>query len=160
MIEENAGRAVKLADYDPLGPVDNECSIIGHERQSAEIDFLFLYIANGSGVGFLVDIIYDKAHHYLDRGLVGHSPCKAFVDFVFHLAEAVLNELQGCRPAEILDGENGLEDLMEASFHPGFGRHILLQKKLIALLLHLDQVGYFHDFTDFSEILANPVFMG
>jgi len=37
---------------------------------------------------------------------------------------------------------------------------IQMQKKLIALLLHLDKIRYFHDLSDFPEILANPVFMG
>src|SRR5512138_509184 len=105
VIEEDAGGAVELAYDDPLGAVYYEGSIVGHKRQGAEIDFLFLDVTDRTSTGILVHVVYDKAHHNLDRGLVGHPPCKAFVHLVFDFAETELHELQGGRSAEILNRE-------------------------------------------------------
>ncbi len=56
VIEENTGRTVQLTDNDPLGTVDDKCTIFGHQRDFAEIDLLFLDIADRLYTGLLVDI--------------------------------------------------------------------------------------------------------
>jgi hypothetical protein len=42
VFEEGPGRAMKLRDDNPLGPVDHEGSVARHQGDFAEIDFLFL----------------------------------------------------------------------------------------------------------------------
>src|SRR5262249_19044435 len=43
-LEEDAGRAVQLADNDALGTVNDERAVVRHQRDFAEEDFLLLYI--------------------------------------------------------------------------------------------------------------------
>ena len=48
------GGAVELTDDDPLGAVDNERAVLGHQGKFTEIDFLLFDIANrlGTGIAF------------------------------------------------------------------------------------------------------------
>src|SRR5579864_6483254 len=41
-LEEHAWRPVQLADNDPFGAIDDECPILGHQRDVAVKHFLFL----------------------------------------------------------------------------------------------------------------------
>ncbi len=43
LLERDAWRTVKLADYDPFVPVYDESTYLRHERDLAHIDFLFLH---------------------------------------------------------------------------------------------------------------------
>ncbi len=161
MIEENPRRTMQLAHHDPLGAVDNEGPIVGHQRQRPEIDFLFLDVANRAGAGFFVDVVDDQAHHDFQGGFVGHSPRQTFFDIVFDFAKTVLNKLQRSRATEILNGENALENFLESSIASCLRRDIPLQKLIVAFLLHLNQIrdarrscGSFRNFsvTDIREL--------
>src|SRR5262249_6079544 len=46
VVEEDARRAMQLADDDALGTVDDEGTGVGHERDLAEVDLLLLDVAN------------------------------------------------------------------------------------------------------------------
>jgi hypothetical protein len=52
--EEDARAAMQLTDDHALGAVDDECSVLGHQRNVAEVDLLLLDVANGLAVGFAV----------------------------------------------------------------------------------------------------------
>ena len=83
--EEDAGRAVELRDDDALGSVDDERAVVGHQRDVAEEDFLFLGVAHvlDAGVGILV--VDEEAEGDLQRNAVGHAALLALLDRVLHL---------------------------------------------------------------------------
>src|SRR6266550_2676560 len=83
--EEDAGGAVELADDDALGPVDDERAVLGHQRDVAEEDFLFLGIAHVLDAGVGVLVIDEEAEGDLQRDAVGHAALLAFLDGVLHL---------------------------------------------------------------------------
>ena len=53
-LEEDARRAVKLADDDALGAVDDERPVFRHQGDFAEIDFLLLNVPDGALAGVAV----------------------------------------------------------------------------------------------------------
>ncbi len=52
VIEKHAGRAVQLGNDDPLGAVDDKGAVVGHQRQLAHVNFVFLDILDLVGAGF------------------------------------------------------------------------------------------------------------
>ena len=56
MIEENTGRTVQLANHNPFRAIDDETSLLSHERDFTEVYFLFLYVFDITSLGLLIDI--------------------------------------------------------------------------------------------------------
>ena len=98
VVEEDARRAMHLRDDHPLGAVDHEGAVVGHQRHVAHVDVLFLDVADRPRAGFLVDVPDDQAQRHLERRGIGHSTLLALLDVVLRLFELVLHELE--RPAE------------------------------------------------------------
>jgi hypothetical protein len=78
----------------------------------------------------------------------------AFLDVVLGLAQRVTDELQGCGLVKVFDRENRLENLLETEILALRRRRIPLQKKLVGILLNLDQIGKIDDLPDPSETAA------
>jgi len=159
VIEENTRRTMQLAHHHPFRAVDDKGPVVGHQGQGPEIDILFLDVANGFLAGLLVDVVDHQADHDLQRRLVGHASCQAFLDVVLHLPEAVLHKLQRRRATEVFNGKDTLEDFLESLIAPGFRRDILLQKLIVAFFLHLNQVRDVDDSVNLSERLPQPIFV-
>ena len=73
VVEEHAGRALELGDHHPLGAVDDEGALLGHQRQLAEIDLLLPHLADGLGLGLLVVVDDLEAQRDLERDREGHA---------------------------------------------------------------------------------------
>ena len=84
-VEEGARRAVELADDDPLGAVDDERPVLGHQRDVAEVDLLLLDVADGLDAGFGVLVPDHEPDRHLQRHGVGHAALLALVDVVLQL---------------------------------------------------------------------------
>ena len=84
-LEKHAGRTVQLADDHALGAVDDERAVLGHQRNIAEENFLFLDVANGlrAGVGILV--VNREADGDLERRGIRHAALLALVHVVLQL---------------------------------------------------------------------------
>ena len=84
-LEKHARRTVQLADDHALGAVDDERAVLGHQRNIAEENFLFLDVANGlrAGVGILV--VNREADGDLERRGIGHAALLALVHVVLQL---------------------------------------------------------------------------
>ena len=119
VIEKDPGRAVQLADDDPLGSVDDEGTVFGHQRNFAEIDLLLLDIADRLNPRFLVDIPGNQAYPNLHGGGKGHPPLMTLVHIVFGSPEGVGNILQGADFAEITNRKNGAENRFQTDILPG-----------------------------------------
>ncbi len=95
VVEEDAGRAVHLADDDALRAVDDEGAVVGHERHVAHVDVLLLDIEHRLGIGVGVDFEDDQAQRHLQRSRIGHPAKLAFLDVVFRFLEIVFDVLKG-----------------------------------------------------------------
>src|SRR3990170_736102 len=152
VLEEDAGRAMQLAHDDPFRPVDDEGRAGRHEGDFAEEHLLFLDVPDGAGGGLLVHIEDDELDRHLDRGRVVHPPFAAFLLAPFRLPDGVGNELQR-RPAVVIrDGEDALEDGLQADVLPFLGRGDHLQEFVVRFLLRLDEIRYFNDLSDLGKV--------
>jgi hypothetical protein len=156
MVDEDARAAVQLADHHPFGAVDDKGAPRGHKGQGSEIDLLLLDVADGLGLGLLVHVKDHQADRELEGGLVGHAPGQALLHIILGLAELVADILQRGGAGKVLDGKDALENPLQPQILTLRWRDIRLQKPLIRLFLHVDQVGDVDDFLDLAEILADP----
>src|SRR6185369_1629106 len=109
MIIENTGRAVKLADDNPLGAVYDKGSVFGHERDFAEIDLLLLYILDRAGISFLVHIPDNQTNFDLHWSSKCHAPLMTLFNIIFRNAQRVGDVLQRRDFTEILYRKNASE---------------------------------------------------
>ena len=82
---KHARRAMQLADDDALGAVDDECAVLGHQRNIAEENFLFLDVANVFRARLGVFVVNRQADGDLERRGIRHAALLAFVHVVFEL---------------------------------------------------------------------------
>src|SRR6202012_1349681 len=84
-LKEDARRTVQLADDNALGTVDDEGAVLGHQRNIAVKNFLFLDVANGlrAGVGILV--VDRETNRNLERRGICHAALLALVHVIFQL---------------------------------------------------------------------------
>ena len=154
MINEQPGGAVQLAHHHPLGAIDDEGAVLGHQRQGAEIDLLLLDVPDGLDFGVRTQIVDHQAHPYLDGHFKRHAPLLAFVDVVLGISQPVLDELQRAHAAKIPDGEDALEHALEADVRARPRFHVFLQETMIGLFLHLNEIRNVHHSLDLAEIFA------
>ena len=123
----HARAADDLGNNDTLCAVDDEGAAIGHHREIAHEDFLFLDFV-GLGVA--------QAHPNLDGLGVGSVPLFALLDGVLGLVfHGVVQEAQLQLAGEVGNGTYVLEDFPQAGF----------QKPLVGVLLDLQHVGDLQD---------------
>src|ERR671919_1435859 len=65
MFEENPWGTVQLANDHPLGPVDHERTVFGHQGNLSKINFLFFHILNAARAGLSVDVPQDQLYRHL-----------------------------------------------------------------------------------------------
>ena len=76
---------MQLADDYALGAVDDECPVLGHQRNVAKEDFLFLDVANALGAGFGIFVEDREANRDFERSGVRHAALFALVYVVLEL---------------------------------------------------------------------------
>ena len=76
---------MQLADDDTFGAIDDERTVLRHQRNVAEENFLFFDIANGAIAGFCVFVENRETHRDLQRSGVGHAALFALAHVVFQL---------------------------------------------------------------------------
>ena len=131
----NARAAHQLAHDHPLGAVVHKSARVGHQGEISHKDFLLLHLA-----GLLVQ---QTRGHPQGRG-IGGVALFALLDGVLGLAQAVVDEFQRQVPGEVLDGGHIAEHLFQA----------LIQKPLVRVLLHLNEVRHVDDLIDAGKALA------
>ncbi len=99
-LEEHARRAVQLADDHALGAVDDERAVLGHQRNVAEEDFLFLDVANRAVAGLGILLEDGEPHGDLERSGVGHAALFALAHVILQLQAdriaALVAEVRAC----------------------------------------------------------------
>ena len=151
VVEEHTGRAVELRDDDSLRPVHHEGAVPGHERDLAEVDLLLLHVLDRTDTAVRVDVPDDELDGHLERGGVCHAPLVTLLDIVLGLRQRKADELERGGLVEVLDGEDGLEDRLQALVLTLLGRNVLLQELLVRAALDLDQVRDVDDLLDAAE---------
>ena len=126
VVEEDAWRAMHLADDDALGAVDDEGAVAGHSRQIAHVDVLFLDIEDRLGLGIGIDLEDDEPQRDLEGRGVGHASLLTLLDVVLGLFELVLDELQGRGPGEVGDREDRADYALQTEVPACLGRHAAL----------------------------------
>ena len=83
--EEHAGRTVQLRNDDAFGTVDDEGTVLRHQRNFAEEDFLLLDVADGllAALGILVE--NREANGDFERRRIGHAALFALGHVVLEL---------------------------------------------------------------------------
>ncbi len=83
MVKEHTRRAVHLRHDHTLGAIDDEGTVLCHERNIAHIDFLLFDIAQRAGTGFFIHVPNHQAQRYLQLRGIGQAPLAAFLNVVF-----------------------------------------------------------------------------
>src|SRR6185436_5179663 len=71
--EEDAGRTVQLRHDDAFRTVDDESTVVGHQRDFAKEDFLFLDVADREHFRVRVLVKDRQTDLYLERNAVAHA---------------------------------------------------------------------------------------
>ena len=175
MVEEHPGRTMQLGDDDPLGAVDDEGAVVGHQRQFAHVDFLFPDFLDDLVVGLLIVNLQPQNH--AQRGRVGQAANLAFL-YVKGRRPETIGDIVQLRAARITgNGEHGFEGRMQTDLihefiegrlaitaviaplrirRPHFGG---LQEFAIGIDLYRKQIGHIQDARTLSEILADAFFL-
>jgi hypothetical protein len=149
LLEDDARRAVQLADDDALGTVDDEGPEGRDERQLPEIDLLLDDVARPlDAVDLLVD---DELERRLQRGGERHVALDALLHGVLRLAEGVADELQREVLVDVRDGEEILEDALEPDVLAVMGGRVELQQGLEGTRLDIEQMRHLHRGVELPE---------
>src|SRR5512146_2927393 len=143
---------MELRDDDPLGAVDHEGPVAGHQRNLAEVDFLLLDVLDRAPP--VLDVPDDQLNLDLQRRRIGHPALMAFLDVVLGLAQLVGDEFQRGGLVEILDREDRLEHRLQAGVGALIGGNAGLQEFLVRALLNFDQIRDVDNLLDFAETAA------
>ena len=160
MVEEDARRAVHLADDDAFSAVDDERAVRRHQRHVHHIDILFLDVADRAQARLLIDIEHRQSQRHLQRRGIGHAPLLALIDIVFRLLQLVAHEIEFGAIREVADRKDGTEHFLETGDYTVFGAHVHLQEFFIGTALNLDEVRHLDHFRDASEGLADTLTTG
>ena len=156
VVEEHTGRTVHLRDDHTLCAVDDERTVLCHERKIAHVNVLFLDVLDGLGLCVLVDFEHDQAQRHLERRCESHSALLALIDVIFGLLELVLNEFQRRGFRKIADRENRFENGLKPLVGTSANGLINLEKLVVGIFLNFDQVRHHRNGGDAAEGLTNP----
>ena len=139
--EVDAGGAVKLADDDALGPVDDELAAAEHDRHVAEIDL------------FLDRLLFDEPQPDAERAAVGQPELAALGRRVARLAQLVAEIFQPILAVVALDGKDFAQDLFDSLAFALARTAVELQEAGVRFGLNAGQVADFKIVADNSQIL-------
>ncbi len=122
---------MQLTDHDAFSTIDDESSLLSHQRDLTKIDFLFGEVENLFVSTFFVDIPYHEPDHDTNGGSVGHPPLSAFENVILWWLKVVLHEVELTCLVEVLDGENTFKDRLQADIFALVWELIGLQKLLV-----------------------------
>jgi len=145
---------MKLADDDPLGPVDDERPVVRHQRNLTEIDFLFLDVADDLLLARPVGVKHDEPNDDFQRCGIGEPLGEALLDVVADIPDLVAHEFERTLAAEIGNRKDTLESPLKAKIPSLFERGFSLKEFLVGLFLYVDEIGDIDDFLNATKILS------
>ena len=157
VVEEHARRTVQLGHDDALGTVDDEGTVLGHERNLAHVHFLLFDVLDRFVRRFFVE--NDQAHFHAQRHGEGHATQHALLDVERRLAQAIADVLQGSVAGVADDREYRFEGRMQADVAELFLAHPLLQEFAVRIQLDGQEVRHIHDIRQLAKVLADTFFL-
>ena len=85
---------MQLGDNDALNAVDDKSPVVGHERDLAHIDFLFLDVLDGLVTRILV--VDNKSSFDLERHRVSYTAELTLLDVKYRLPQPIADILKRC----------------------------------------------------------------
>ena len=160
VIEEHAGAAMQLRDDDPLGAVDDERAILGHERQLAQVDFLLAHVLDGllRAARFLVE--HHETHLDAQRRRVGEAAQLAFLDVEHRLTQPVAHVLERRVAGVAGDRKHAIEGRVQADLVAARLGRIRLQEAPVGIELNRQQIWRAEDARTLAKVLADALLFG
>lgn len=157
VVEEHTRRTVQLGHDHTLGTVDDEGTVLGHERNLAHVHFLLFDVLDRFVRRFFVE--NDQAHFHAQRHGEGHATQDALLDVERRLAQAIADVLQGGVAGVADDREYRFEGRMQADVAELFLAHPLLQEFAVRIQLDGQEVRHIHDIRQLAKVLADTFFL-
>src|SRR5690606_38670059 len=114
VLEEHTGRTVQLRHDDALGTVDDEGTVVRHERNFAHIDFLLLDLTDGGTARFAIH--QHQAHLGTQWRRIREATLLAFLDVEYRVTQGIADELESSHAIMAHDGEYGVEGGLKTVF--------------------------------------------
>src|SRR3984957_2836316 len=151
---------MQLRNDDAFRAVDDESTVVGHERQFAEIDLLLAHVLDGllGAAGLLVE--HHEAHFDAQRGRVGESAQLAFLDVEHGFAKAIAHVLERRVAGVAGNGEYAVERGMQADFVALRFGDVRLQEPAVRIQLDREQIWRAENARTLAEVLANALLFG
>ena len=128
VIEENTRRPVQLRDDDSLGSINNERTVVSHQRHFAKIDFLLTYVFYGFVRAACLFVVNDETNFDANRRGIGKTTHLTFFDIKYRLTQSVADIVE-CGVSRVADNRKyGLKCCVQTNVLAVFFRHIRLQK--------------------------------
>ena len=80
VVKKYAGGPVQLRHDDTFGAVDYECTIVGHQRDLAHVDFLLFHVFDGLSTDGLILLIDHQPQQHAQRSRIYHAALLTFLD--------------------------------------------------------------------------------
>ncbi len=158
VLEEHARRAVQLGHDYALGPVDDERTRRGHERDLAHVHLLLLHFL-GNRLGRI--LVEDHQAHLGAQGArVGQAALLALLDVERRLAELEAHELEARRAGVRGNRENRGERRLQPFVAARFRGDMRLQERRVGLELRRNQIRHGLHVRALGEALADAFTLG
>src|SRR5678815_1701042 len=141
-----------------LCSIDNERTRVGHERNLAHVDFLFLYLLHG-WLGSL--LIHDRQADFCPQGRsVGKAALLTFLDVKRRHAKHVINEVEASILGMALDRKNRHERSLQSFSGAKIRVDLSLQKSCVRLDLSSEKKGNRQNAGTLCETFTDTFFLG
>src|SRR3569833_358389 len=158
--EEHARAAMQLGNDDALGTVDDERTVVRHQRQLAEVNLLLAHVLHGllGARGFLIQ--NDEAHLDALRGSVGQTAQLTLFHIKYRLSESVADVFERSITGVAGDRKHALEGSEQPDLVATYLGLVGLQERAIGVELDGEQVRHLENARLFAEILADTLLLG
>ena len=134
--------------------VDDECPVLGHQRDVSEVDLLLLHVADG-----LISSFVGVPRHETDgdsdwRGK-RHATGATFVDVVLGRLKVVADKLELSGLVKVPDGKHALENPLDTNVFSLLMREVGLEELFIRLFLDVNEIRNVDNTRDLSEAFSN-----
>jgi len=153
VLEEHARRAMQLRNDHTFCAVDHERTVVGHQRNFAEVNVLFLDFLDGRLGRFAIHD--DQTHARAQRGGKGDAALLTLDHIKRGLAQHVVDKLKSSVLVVRHNRENRSERCLQADVATGIRLHTELQEFRIGIDLRSQQERHFEHARPLRKALAN-----
>ena len=161
VLKEHAGRTVQLRDDHALRAVDDERTLVGHERYFAHVDFLLLHFLDDLRLrSRRFAVVNDQLHLGADRRGESQATGLALAYIKGGLGQVVLEKLHLDKTVVRDDRERSIEGGLQALVRTFLGSYAGLKERGVRVFLHLQQIGNLQHAVAAAETFADSLAFG